>query len=696
MYCSACSWLIETSLSEIPGVSSVDVNPITHRLRIRWLHENLGLGDLLARLSGLGYQPQPLAPDDSSRPEIAEQRMALKRLLVASLGMMQVMMFAVGLYAGDFQGIDADMQRFLRLVSFFVATPVVFYAAKPFFVSALRGVVARKPGMDLPVSIAIGAAYAASVYATFTNGPAVWFDSVAMFVFFLTLGRYLEMRARHRSIDRGVALSQLVPNTATRILDGERSVVPVAQLATDDVVLIRAGESIPADGIIVSGTTSVDEALLTGEAKPRPRTPGDRLAAGSVNLDAIVEMRVVSTGNDTTLGAISRMSERARFTRPQFVNVADRIASYVVVALLFIATAVALYWYLVAPERAFVITLSVLVVTCPCALALATPAAFAAAGSRLSELKLLVTNGNAIEVLAEATQVVFDKTGTLTLGKPEVQSVQILHDDYDEAECLQIAAALEQASTHPIARAFRSDGPLPVVSDAENHVAQGASGTIGTSQWRIGNALFTLDETVSDEDSSTVIYLGIDGRKVARFEITDALRPDASETLNTLRSMGIKLSLVSGDNAGAVRELARSLNIDDAHSDCTPADKLRIIEALQAGGERVVMVGDGINDAPVLAGADTSIAPGHGALLAQTSADVIMIGESLQPVTTALKLSRATLRIVRQNLTWAVVYNVTALPLAMAGMVPPWLAAIGMSASSLVVVLNALRLNRYS
>ena len=696
MYCSACSWLIETSLSEIPGVSSVDVNPITHRLRIRWLHENLGLGDLLARLSGLGYQPQPLAPDDSSRPEIAEQRMALKRLLVASLGMMQVMMFAVGLYAGDFQGIDADMQRFLRLVSFFVATPVVFYAAKPFFVSALRGVVARKPGMDLPVSIAIGAAYAASVYATFTNGPAVWFDSVAMFVFFLTLGRYLEMRARHHSIDRGVALSQLVPNTATRILDGERSVVPVAQLATDDVVLIRAGESIPADGIIVSGTTSVDEALLTGEAKPRPRTPGDRLAAGSVNLDAIVEMRVVSTGNDTTLGAISRMSERARFTRPQFVNVADRIASYVVVALLFIATAVALYWYLVAPERAFVITLSVLVVTCPCALALATPAAFAAAGSRLSELKLLVTNGNAIEVLAEATQVVFDKTGTLTLGKPEVQSVQILHDDYDEAECLQIAAALEQASTHPIARAFRSDGPLPVVSDAENHVAQGASGTIGTSQWRIGNALFALDEPVSDEDSSTVIYLGIDGRKVARFEITDALRPDASETLNTLRSMGIKLSLVSGDNAGAVRGVARSLNIDDAHSDCTPADKLRIIEALQAGGERVVMVGDGINDAPVLAGADTSIAPGHGALLAQTSADVIMIGESLQPVTTALKLSRATLRIVRQNLTWAVVYNVTALPLAMAGMVPPWLAAIGMSASSLVVVLNALRLNRYS
>ncbi len=700
MYCSACSWLIETSIGNIPGVRSVEVNPITHRLRIRWLHEDLGLGDILAALSDLGYRPQPLAPDDTSRPEVAEQRTALKRLLVASLGMMQVMMFAVALYAGDFQGIDADMQRFLRLVSFFVATPVVFYAAKPFFLSAWRGVIARKPGMDLPVSIAVGSAYAASTYATFTNGPAVWFDSVAMFVFFLTLGRYLEMRARHRSIDRGVALSQLVPNTATLIVGNERSVVPVAQLAKGDVVQIRTGESIPADGIVVSGTTSVDEALLTGEADPQHRSAGDSLAAGSVNLDGLIEMRVVSTGNDTTLGAISRMSERARFTRPAFVNIADRIASYIVVALLVVATAVALFWYFVAPEKAFVITLSVLVVTCPCALALATPAAFATAGSRLSELQLLVTNGNAIEVLSTATHFVFDKTGTLTCGTPEIQSIHIYDDAYDDAydeqHCLRIAAALEQASTHPIAHAFRSDRSLPNVTDAVTHVSRGVSGTIGESQWRIGRACFAIDADVSEDESSTIVYLGIDGKKVARFEIKDTLRPDAKETLNTLKSMGMKLSLVSGDNAGAVSDVAQSLNIDDVHSNCTPEDKLEIIEALQAEGERVVMIGDGINDAPVLAGADTSIAPGHGALLAQTSADVIMLGNSLWPVTTALRLSKATMRIVRQNLIWAVVYNVTALPLAVIGMVPPWLAAIGMSASSLVVVLNALRLNRFN
>jgi len=694
MYCSACSWLIETSLAKVPGVQSADVNPMTHRVRVRWSHDITGLGDILATLSDLGYRPQPLTADDSVRPEIAEQRMALKRLLVASLGMMQVMMFAVGLYAGEFSGIDADMRHFLRLVSFFVATPVVFYAGKPFFVSAWRGLTARMPGMDLPVSIAIGAAYAASVYATFTRGPAVWFDSVAMFVFFLTLGRYLEMRARHRSIDRGVALSQVLPNTTTLLVGEKRTIVPVAQMTKDDIVLIRAGDPVPADGVIDAGKTSVDESMLTGEAEPQPRSVGDFLAAGSVNLDSQIEMRVKATGGDTTLGAISRMSERARFARPAFVRIADRIASYVVIALLLVATAVAVYWYLTAPERAFVITLSVLVVTCPCALALATPAAFAAAGSRFSELQLLVTNGNAIEVLARATHIVFDKTGTLTVGRPALESLAVFDKDYDEAYCQLVAAALEQASSHPIAHAFRSDQSLPFVTEPTVHVAEGVSGIIDGQTWRIGKADFAT-ATTSDAPGSDSIVLAVNGQPVAEFAIRDPLRPDAHEALQSLRSLGIKLSLASGDNEQSVAAVAESLGINDFRSDCTPEEKLEIIEQLQSRGERVVMVGDGINDAPVLAGADTSIAPAHGALLAQTSADVIMLGESLHPLVTAIAMSRKTLSIVRQNLIWAVVYNATALPLAVVGLVPPWLAAIGMSASSLVVVLNALRLNRY-
>ena len=700
MYCAACSWLIETTLTNLPGVDTAEVSPVTHRLRVRWRLADAQFSKILSTLANLGYQPQPLAPENTARPELIEQRTALKRLLVASLGMMQVMMFAVGLYAGDFQGIDQEMQRFLRLVSFMVTTPVVFYAARPFFAAAWRGVVAKKPGMDLPVSIAVGSAYAASVYATFTNGVAVWFDSVTMFVFFLTLGRFLEMRARHRSIDRSTALSSLLPNTATRLAGEEATIVPVSQLFAGDLVMIRPGDAIPADGTIESGDTTVDEALLTGEAAPRRKSMGDLVAAGSVNLDGLIRVRVMRTGGDTTLGTISRLSERARYTRPAFVTLADRVASYIVIALLAVATVVAAFWYFAAPERAFVITLSVLVVTCPCALALATPAAFAAAGSRLSQLRLLVTNGNAIEALSRATTVMFDKTGTLTQGVPIITSVMVLNASMTEHDCRRIAAALETASAHPLARAFAVNVALPEVASQHVEVGQGVSGSIEGRHWRLGAAAFVgggaADATDSRNGAATNVFLSVDGEVIAWFSIEDELRPNADKTLDLLRGMGLRIALVSGDNRQAVEHLAAQLGITDFDFECTPQRKLEIIEAAQREGERVLMVGDGINDAPVLAGADTSIAPAQGALLAQTTADVIMLGDSLDPVVTALRMSSRTMRIVRQNLAWAIVYNALALPLAAAGLVPPWLAAIGMSASSLIVVLNALRLSRFS
>jgi Cu2+-exporting ATPase len=695
MYCSACSWLIETTMGRQPGIRAAEVNPITHRLRLQFPADGTGLAGYLATLASLGYEPQPLSPESTTRPEVAEQRSALKRLLVASLGMMQVMMFAVGLYSMDYQGIDPEMQHFLRLVSFFVTTPVVFYSARPFFRSAWRGVVGRKPGMDLPVSIAVGAAYAASTYATFTRGEAVWFDSVTMFVFFLTLGRFLEMRARHRSIDRSAALSSLLPNTATRIDEDGHAIVPVSQLKAGDRILIRAGEHVPADGFLAAGETSVDESLLTGEARPQARTIGDELSAGSINVDGKIEMTVTTTGSDTTLGTISRLSERARYARPAFVTLADRVASYIVVALLVVAAGVATFWYFAAPERAFVITLSVLVVTCPCALALATPAAFAAAGSRLSQLRLLITNGNAIESLSRATLAIFDKTGTLTMGAPRISSVFVLDNAFTEKDCRLVAAALEHASTHPLARAFALPDELPAVSDEKIHVGRGVSGVIEGREWRIGNAAFVGGGVAAEDSTSIHVFLGVEGNPVAWFDLEDELRPDVTATLEAVRGLGLELALVSGDNRAAVEDVAARLGIGESHAQCSPERKLEIIEQAQARGERVVMIGDGINDAPVLAGADTSIAPAHGALLAQTSADVIMLGDSLSPVTTAIEMSRRTMRIVRQNLAWAIVYNALALPLAAAGFVPPWAAAIGMSASSLIVVLNALRLNRF-
>ncbi len=695
MYCSACSWLIETTMGRQPGIHSAEVNPITHRLCLRFPADQQRLSGYLATLAALGYQPQPLSPESATRPEVAEQRAALKRLLVASLGMMQVMMFAVGLYAMDYQGIDPEMQHFLRLVSFFVTTPVVFYSARPFFTSAWRGLVARMPGMDLPVSIAVGSAYAASVYATFTRGEAVWFDSVTMFVFFLTLGRFLEMRARHRSIDRSAALSTLLPNTATRIDQGAQVVVPVSQLRRGDRVLVRPGEPIPADGTLDKGATSVDEAMLTGEARPQAKARGAELSAGSINLDRLVEMTVTRIGGDTTLGTISRMSERARYARPAFVTLADRIASVIVIALLVVAAGVATFWYFADPERAFVITLSVLVVTCPCALALATPAAFAAAGSRLSQLRLLVTNGNAIEALSRASLAMFDKTGTLTLGKPQITSVFVLDNTFTEKDCRLTAAALERVSTHPLAQAFALADELPDVKDADVVVGEGVRGIIDGREWRIGKPGFVGGGVASGDGEATDVFLGVDGNAVAWFEIDDELRRDAAETVAALRALGLRTALVSGDNRVAVSSAAAELGIETLHAECSPEQKLHVIEAAQAAGESVVMIGDGINDAPVLAGADTSIAPAHGALLAQTSADIVLLGDSLRPLVTAVEMSRKTMRIVRQNLAWAIGYNALALPLAAAGFVPPWAAAIGMSASSLIVVLNALRLNRF-
>ena len=694
MYCSACSWLIETSLSRMRGVHRVDINPFAHRVRVQFDPGTLTFGALLATLSDLGYKPQPLMPDTETRPELLEQRMALKRLLVASLGMMQVMMFAVALYAGEFQGIDDSMQHFFRLVSLLVTTPVVFYSGRPFFAAALRGLRARQPGMDLPVAIAIGGAYIASVYATLNNGAAVWFDSVTMFIFFLTVGRFLEMRARHRSVERSIALSSILPDTVTRIEDGEHETVSLGELCAGDHVLVRQGDSFPADGTLLNGPISVDEALLSGESRPLGKRAGDSVIAGSINLDGLAEMRVHATGVDTTLGTISRLSEKARYARPTFVQVADRIASVIVIAILFVAAAVAVVWSQIDASRAFVVTLSVLVVTCPCALALATPAAFAAAGSRLADLRLLLTNGNAIEPLAKASRIIFDKTGTLTLGRPEIVATTRLNRNWTESQCLAIAAALEFASSHPIAAAFAGYAGASA-ENLEIFIGEGVRGQIDGREWRLGKASFA-GQPVSEDDASVAgiqVWLANDEGVVARFDLDDALRPDAIETLQGLRKLGISVEILSGDRETAVRRVADRLGIRNYRHSISPDNKLAHIREAQQT-DIVVMVGDGINDAPVLAGADASITPASAARLAQTGADLIMLGDSLAPVFTAIRLARKTMRIVRQNLLWAIIYNAAALPLAAFGLVPPWLAAIGMSASSLIVVLNALRLSR--
>ena len=401
------------------------------------------------------------------------------------------------------------------------------------------------------------------------------------------------------------------------------------------------------------------------------------------------------------------MSERARYARPTYVQVADRIASTIVVAILIIAAVVGTFWYVTAPDRAFVVTLSVLVVTCPCALALATPAAFAAAGTRLAQLRLLVTNGNAIEALARSTRILFDKTGTVTRGAPVIEEIEVLDDKFDEKQCLCIAAALETVSTHPIASAFRATKYDVAISDQSVAVGNGVSGTIDGQQWRLGSGKFCRSGFLA----RTALCPGAHGcargtsrdrslprrrgRLVARFDISDELRVDATDTISHLAELGLRAGLISGDGETAVQHTAGKLGITDYQANCSPEDKLKIIRRAQQKGDTVIMVGDGINDAPVLAGADASIAPAHGAMLAQTNADIVLVGNNLRPIVSGVRTARQTIQIVKQNLAWAIVYNAAALPLAALGYVPPWAAAIGMSASSLIVVLNALRINRF-
>ena len=697
LHCAACAWLIESSLTRTAGVTHIHVNPGSARAELRYEPRRTALSTLLARIQALGFTPLPLSFTGEVAVDTAERRTALKRLGVAGLAMMQVMTYAISLYAGLMQGMAPQLEQFLRFVSLLVATPVVLYAAQPFFVSAWQSVRARRPGMDLPVALSIGAAYLWSVVATLRGRGTVYYDSVVMFTFFLLLGRYVEMSLRHRAGLRHDALARLLPAGVLRV-SGERTErVTPDELSAGERVRLLPGERVPADGRIDSGSTEVDESLLTGESAAQPRGVGDALSAGTLNLSGAIEMTITRVGQDSTLAAVSRLIDRAQASRPRAAELADRVAAWFVSGMLLLAAAVALYWLHADASRAFATVLAVLVVTCPCALSLATPAALAAATTQLARCGVLVTRGQALERLAHADRVLFDKTGTLTRGEPRLESVTVLDARLSEAQALAVAAALESHSAHPLARAFAQLTAASGVREVRAAPGRGVEALIGNTRYRIGRMEYVLEACANrrgfaTDPAHTSVVLGDTEALLAVFHVTDTLRSDARTTLARLAALGLRCEIASGDRAGPVAEAAAALGNIEARADLTAADKLARVQALHAGHHCVAMVGDGVNDAPVLAAADVSVALASGADLAKVSADLVLLGEGLGGLVTAVTTSRRLLRVIRQNLSWAVLYNLTAVPLAACGWVEPWMAAIGMSTSSLLVVLNAMRL----
>lgn len=688
--CAACAWLIGRALPRLPGVVEADANAVTGRLHLRWRPAQIPLSAIVRQLHDLGYRPHLASGERAERARRAERRDLLKRLAVAGLGAFQAMMLAEALYLDFHNTMELATRDFFRWFTFLVSTPVVFYAGQPFLSGMLRELRMRRFGMDTLIASSVLIAYFASLVETIRGGPHVWYDAAVMFVLFLLVARYLERMARQRAQSAVDALARAQPVLALREgADGSRAQVPLNELASGDIVHVRAGEAVPADGILLDAGAELDEALLTGESRPVHHAPGDTLWAGSLVVAQPLRMRVARTGQDTLLSHLVHLVERAQAQRPRLARLADRIASWFVVGLFSAAALVAVIWAQTVPERAFEVTLAVLIVSCPCALSLALPTAIAAGHARLDGLGVLVLGDDALARLTRVDTVLLDKTGTLTLGRLQLRDTVTFHDmDGDRAR--HIAAALEHGSSHPIGQAFAGIAAAPAQA-IEVVAGQGVSGLVDGRRYLLGQPQFAAPGAVPDQDG---IFLGDGHRLLARFEVSDQERPDAAAAVAALRADGLDVQILSGDRAPAVADLARRLGIDAWHARQTPEDKLAHVRRLQQEGHVVAMLGDGVNDAPVLAGADVSIALAAGAPLAHRSADVLLLGSQLLRLPQTLVLARRTRRIMRQNLAWALGYNILALPFAALGLVTPLLAAVGMALSSLLVTGNALRIAR--
>ncbi|EKE87000.1 heavy metal translocating P-type ATPase [Idiomarina xiamenensis] len=698
MTCAACAWLIERQLQQQPAVKQVLVNASTDRVQLHWDAQQQPLSELLKAIARVGYRALPFQQANSEADIKRRKRQLLKRLGVAGLATMQVMMVAFALYFGVVSDLDSDTRHYLWLVSLLFATPVIGYSATPFYISALRSLQAAKPNMDVPVSIALLATYGASAYATFSNHGEVYFESVAMFTFFLLIGRYLELATKQRAISYAANLMKLVPALATRIdADGQTQAVAVSALDIGDIIVVKPGATVPADGELLSSQGWLSESVLTGESQPQAKAQGEQILAGSVNQQQPIQIRVNAANQQTVLASIVALQDNALAHKPKLGRLADSLANDFVSKLLVITALTYAGWYWFAPEQAFWVALSVLVATCPCALSLAAPTALTGAVHQLNSQGILLKDSAALETMHAIDTVVFDKTGTLSNGEFSLlDSHYNTTSEWSTATLQGLTSSLEKHSEHPLARLLQQWPALPAdapLSNIENHGGAGLSANYAGQAWRLG-ALDWIKQWHPQYRPTLPqanVILANQTQVLAEYWLDDALRDDA---VNSVAQLGkvTQLQLLSGDSSSRVEQCAQTLAIDTWQANCKPADKLAQVAALQQQGHHVMMVGDGINDSPVLAQADLSVTFANAADMAKSSADVVILKPHLQALLNLREIALRCRRIMRQNLSWAVAYNVIIIPLAVAGLVTPYIAVLGMSFSSLLVVLNSLRL----
>lgn len=707
--CAACAWLIEMQLEKLEGLVKINVNATSQRATVKWQDDTLKLSDILHAIEHIGYQALPFKANEAELRNKKQSKAFIKRLGISGILMMQIMMIAFGLYFGAFSEMAEHNKVYLRWVSFILTIPIIFYGAFPFYTGAIKALKAKRLSMDVPVSIAIILAFSASAWATMTQQGEVYFESVSMFTFLLLIGKFLEFRARSHASQVSANLLKLMPMTATKIvlsgdgiseeLQSKEVLIAAKQLIQGDQVIIKPGEVVPADGVITSGLSQLNEAMLSGEQLPINKTINDNVFAGTINGDGNITVQVKQATNQSFLSQLIRLSEEAQAHKPKIAKLSDKIAQYFVALILLTSIATAIYWQQHLPEEAFWITLSVLVATCPCALSLATPTALTCATTHLNRAGIMIKSGHVMETMPKINCFAFDKTGTLTTGEFTINRIELVNSEssFNQEKILAIAAALEAYSEHPIAKPFAEHRDYSLTAEeVKVHSGQGVTGTlksidyaIGKYSWLAKTIPFDQNQAQSFGDASCILIAN--KQVIAAFYLIDKIRDDAFETISNLNK-GNRTLLLSGDSQMACDAISEKLPVNTVLGGLSAQDKMEQLKQAQKQGYKVAMTGDGVNDSPVFGAAHISIAMGCGADITKSGADVILLNNKMSSIETLIKVAHKTRRIILQNYLWAFGYNAIVLPLAVAGYITPYMAVIGMSASSILVITNSLRL----